>query len=266
MIDWIDLEGKVVIVTGGSMGIGETIVKGLIQNNAKVAIFDLIENTELNASPDVFYVHCDITKKDSVTTSVKKVFEKYGVIDALVNNAGVNKPNLLVDYYNGDPEHEMSEEELLLMFDVNQKGPYLCAQTVSRYYIAQKSGVIVNISSEAGKEGSKGQSGYSSTKGALNSFTLSWAKELGAFNVRVVGVEPGINVPTPMGNPEHVKKLAYTRGIDPSNVENDYTKIIPLGRVGELSEVADLVQYLISDHASYINGTIINVTGGKSRG
>ena len=91
-------------------------------------------------------------------------------------------------------------------------------------------------------------------------------KELGAYNVRVVAVAPGINEPTPMGNPEHVKELAYTRGQEAGSVSTDYQKVIPLGRVGKLDEIADLVTYLLSDHASYITGTIMNITGGKSRG
>ena len=115
-------------------------------------------------------------------------------------------------------------------------------------------------------EGSTGQSIYSATKGALNSFTLSWAKELGRFNIRVVGIAPGINEPTPMGNPEHVKALAYTRGMEAGSVSTDYMKIIPLGRPGRLEEIADLVTYLLSGRSSYISGTIVNITGGKSRG
>ena len=85
-------------------------------------------------------------------------------------------------------------------------------------------------------------------------------------NIKVIGVAPGINEPTPMGNPRHVEDLAYTRGVKASDVSKDYTKVIPLGRVGKLEEIADLVSYLMSDHSSYITGTIINITGGKSRG
>lgn len=132
--------------------------------------------------------------------------------------------------------------------------------------VKQKSGVIVNITSEAGMEGSKGQSIYAASKGALNSFTLSWAKELGQYNIRVVGVSPGINEPTPMGAGTHMDDLAYTRGVQKEQIGTDYAKVIPLGRKGKLDEIADLVTYLVSDHASYITGTTVNVTGGKSRG
>lgn len=263
---WIDLSEKVVVVTGGSMGIGENVVANLLENGAKVVIADRVENKKQVENSEVTFISCDITKKIDVDNLVKQTITKYGRIDGLVNNAGINRPNLLIDYYHNDSIHEMSENELDLMYQVNQKGLFLMSQAVAREMIKQSSGVIVNISSEAGMEGSEGQSGYSSTKGAVNSFTLSWAKELGRFNIRVIGVAPGINEPTPMGNPRHVEKLAYTRGTEADNVKNDYKKIIPLGRVGKLQEIADLISYLQSDHSSYISGTIINITGGKSRG
>lgn len=263
---WIDLGGKVIIVTGGSMGIGQHIVETLTACNAKVVIADISASDICEKNDLIFYVPCDVTKLDSVKSMVQKVTEKYGRIDGLVNNAGVNRPRMLVDYYNGDPYYENDEEDFNFMMDVNVKGVMFCAQAVARVMIRQRSGVIINMSSEAGMEGSKGQSIYSASKGAVNSFTLSWAKELGQFNIRVVGVAPGINEPTPMGNPKHVRERAYTRGQNPDQADVDYKNVIPLGREGLLDEVADYVTYLLSDHASYITGTINNITGGKSRG
>lgn len=127
-------------------------------------------------------------------------------------------------------------------------------------------GVIINISSESGMEGSVGQSLYSATKGAVNSYTRSWAKELGKFGIRVVGVAPGINEKTGLTTPEYNKALAYTRNISVDQLDYGYEKSIPLGRVGKLDEIAYLVSFLASDKASYITGTVINITGGKSRG
>lgn len=263
---WIDLSDKVVIVTGGSMGIGAHIVENLLENGAKVAIADMAVNQEFQKNENIFYISCNVAKKSDVEEMVNAVVEKFGKIDGLINNAGVNRPRMLVDYYNNDIRHETSEEDFDFMINVNQKGVFLCAQAVARVMINQKSGVIVNTSSEAGMEGSKGQSVYSATKGAVNAFTLSWAKELGEFHIRVLAIAPGINEPTPMGNPKHMADLAYTRGIDPKNITTDYKQMIPLGRVGKLDEIADLVSFLVSDHSSYMTGTIINITGGKSRG
>lgn len=264
--EWIDLSGKVVIVTGGSMGIGAHIAESLLKNHAKVVVADMTENDLYREHKDVMFVKCDVTNKAQVEAMVDKTVETFGRLDGIVNNAGVNRPRMLVDYYHGDAAHENSEDDFDFMMGVNVKGVMFCAQAAARVMIKQQNGVILNVSSEAGMEGSKGQNIYSATKGAVNSFTLSWAKELGAYNIRVVAVAPGINEPTPMGNPEHVKELAYTRGQAAENVSTDYQKVIPLGRVGCLDEIADLVNYLLSDHASYITGTIMNITGGKSRG
>ena len=261
---WIDLSGKIVIVTDGASGIGLKIAENLYKNNAAVIICDLNESEAVKNISDCF-ISCDITKKSSVEEMVKKVTEKYGKIHALVNNAGVNRPRLLVDFYKKNDKYEAKEEDFDFIVNVNQKGPFLCAQAVVRGMIDEKEGVIVNISSEAGVEGSVGQSIYSATKGALNSFTRSWAKELGKFNIRVVGISPGINKRTGMNSDENYQALAYTRGLDPNNIDEDYTGSIPLGRAGEHEELGDLVSYLISDHASYITGTTLNITGGKSR-
>lgn len=181
-----------------------------------------------------------------------------------MNNAGVSRPRMLVDYYGDHPEYELTEEDFDFMTNVNQKGVFLCSQAVAKVMVKQKSGVILNMSSEAGLEGSKGQSCYSGNKAAVHAFTMAWAKELGAFNIRVVGLAPGINERTPMNSEENFKALAYTRGQDPTQVHSDYSGIIPLGRAGKMTEIADLISYLASDHASYISGTTINITGAKS--
>ncbi|WP_026931931.1 sorbitol-6-phosphate dehydrogenase subunit [Glycomyces tenuis] len=262
-MEWLGLAGKVVAVTGGSSGLGEATAASLLAQEARVVALDV--NPAATASA-VETIHCDVTEASSVHAAFEQIASTYGRLDVLANFAGVNRPGLLVDYYKADASKEASVEQFDLQVAVNQKGPFLCAQAAARMMIAQRSGVIVNVSSEAGAEGSVGQSIYAATKGALNSFTLSWAKEWGRFGIRVVGVAPAINEPTPMGNPEHVAALAATRGMDADSVEADYTTRIPLGRPGRHHEIADLVTYLASDRASYITGTTIAVTGGKSRG
>jgi sorbitol-6-phosphate 2-dehydrogenase len=264
MDTWMNLDGKVVIVTGAASGVGASIAQVLTANNARVVVADLRTNDDVASYSDRF-IQCDTTSKASVEAMVSEAVDAYGHIDALVNNAGVNRPRLLVDFYGTRPEFEASEADFDFVTNVNQKGPFLCAQAVARHFIPRREGVIVNISSEAGTEGSAGQSIYSATKSALNGFTRSWAKELGQFGIRVAGVAPGINKRTNMNSDANYEALAYTRGLDPQNIDTDYATNIPLRRVGELTEIADLVSYLISDHASYITGTTLNVTGGKSR-
>lgn len=262
---WLGLEDKVAIVTGGASGIGSLITKHLLNTGAKVIVADL--NNEKGEKEDgAYHIPCNVTNKSSVTRMVEEVMGIFGKVDILVNNAGVNLPRLLVDDRGEKPEYELSEKDFDFMVSVNQKGPFLCAQAVAKQMIINRKGIIINISSEAGVEGSAGQSCYSATKAALNGFTRSWAKELGKFNIRVVGIAPGINEKTGLTTEAYNEALAYTRGTTVDKLGLDYSKSIPLGRVGKLNEIGDLVTYLASDRSSYITGTTVNITGGKSRG
>ena len=135
-------------------------------------------------------VQCNVTDPESVKAMMAEILNKYGHIDAIVNNAGINLPRLLVDVKGEKPQYELDAASFDKMFAVNVKGLFLCAQAAAREMVKQGHGVIVNMSSESGKEGSQGQSAYSATKGAVDSFTRSWAKELGKYNIRVVAVAP----------------------------------------------------------------------------
>ena len=214
----------------------------------------------------VYCVQCNVADLESVEKMVDLVVAKYGRIDALVNNAGINLPRLLVDVVGEKPEYELNLHTLNKMFDVNVKGTFLCAQACAKQMLKQGKGVILNMSSESGKEGSQGQSAYAATKGAIDSFTRSWAKELGKYNIRVLACAPGIMEKTGLRSESYNEALAYVRGCKTNEVQEDYAKVIPLGRVGKLEEVGDVVSYLISDRASYISGTTINISGGKTRG
>ena len=263
---WLDLSKKVVIVTGGSNGIGEKIVENLVGNGAKAIVADIVKNNQHDGNKSIDYIKCDISNKSEIEEMVKIVVDKYGRIDALVNNAGVGRLGMLVDYHGGNPEYEANEDDFDFMVRINQKGTFLCSQDVARVKIQQQTGVIISITSEAGIEGSIGQSLYAGTKAAVHAFGLSWAKELGPYNIRVIGVEPGVNERTNLSDEKMLKTQAYIRGQASDNIYGDYRKKIPLGREGKLNEIADLISYLISDHASYITGTTINITGGKSKG
>ncbi|AEG41301.1 SDR family oxidoreductase [Lactobacillus kefiranofaciens] len=266
MNDWLNLEDKVYIVTGGSSGIGAAIVKELLGHGAKVVDADLNEPKEANEN--LTFCHTDVTNRKDVETTVESTISELGRIDGVVNNAGINLPRLLVDDKKPESQYEMTEQDWAKMFAVNVKSVMLMSQAVGRHLVSQKHGVIVNMSSEAGLEGSQGQSIYSATKGAINGFTRSWAKELGKFNVRVAGVAPGIMEATGLRTPSYENALAYTRNITVDQLRAGYksTTTTPMGRSGHLYEVADLVSYLLSERASYITGVTINVAGGKSRG
>ena len=265
MSNWLNLEGKVVIVTGGASGIGKHVVSCLQAAGANAVIVDMSVKTgdEIDGA---YCVACNVTDPASVQAMADAVVAKYGTIDAVVNNAGINMPRLLVDVQGEHPEYELSVDSFDKMFGVNVKGLFLVAQACARVMLKQGGGVILNMSSESGKEGSQGQSAYSATKGACDSFTRSWAKELGKYNIRVLAVAPGIMEATGRRTPAYNEALAYTRGVKPENLSTDYSKTIPLGRDGKLDEVGNTVAFLVSDRASYITGTTINVSGGKSRG
>lgn len=270
---WLDLEKKIVIVTGGTSGIGRAIAEGFAEQGSNVVIADVnpegeevIKELPGGAEKHLF-IKTDVTDYDNVKAMVAKTVDTYGKVDVLVNNAGVNFPRLLVDPEDPEGKYELNEKEFDLMVAINQKGVFLCAQAVAREMVKEGKGVIINMSSESGLEGSEGQSCYAATKAALYSFTRSWAKELGKHGIRVVGIAPGIMEKTALRSLEYEEALAYTRGKTVEELRAGYKNVsVPLGREGKLKEVADLTCFLASDRASYIHGVTYNITGGKSRG
>lgn len=266
MTDWLNIAGKTVIVTGASSGIGKSIVEELLKLDVKVANFDITDN-EID-HPNLFYVKVDVTSRKEVEDGVAKVVEHFSTVDALVNNAGINIPRLLVDPKDPHGKYELDDATFDKITTINQKGLYLVSQAVARILVEKKSGVIINMASEAGLEGSEGQSAYAATKAAVYSYTRSWSKELGKHGVRVVGIAPGIMEATGLRTLAYEEALGYTRGKTVEEIRAGYssTSTTPLGRSGKLSEVADLVAYYISDRSSYITGITTNVAGGKTRG
>lgn len=272
-MSWLSLEGKVAIVTGGACGIGRAVSEGLAEVGANVAVADINEEGAKEVAADLkdkfggnhIATATDVTSKESVAEMVQATLDAFGSVDILVNNAGINIPRLFVDPAG---KEELTEEIWDKVVSINQKGVFLCAQAVAREMMKSGSGgVIINMASESGMEGSEGQSVYAATKAAIYNLTRSWAKELGKHNIRVVGVAPGILEATALRTEEYERSLAYTRGITVKELRERYKKAaIPLGRSGKLSEVANTVCFLASDRAGYIHGTVINVSGGKTRG
>jgi sorbitol-6-phosphate 2-dehydrogenase len=271
-MSWLNLEGKVAIVTGGACGLGRAVCEGLAEVGAKVVVADIdsegaqkeVAQLKKKFGDGHISTNTNVTNKASVNAMIQAVLDAFGGIDILVNNAGINTPKLLVD---PTGKEELTEEIWDKVVLVNQKGIFLCAQAVARVMVqSSKGGVIINMASESGLEGSEGQSVYAATKAAIYNLTRSWAKELGRHNVRVVGVAPGILEATALRSEEYERALAYTRGITIEELRKRYKKAaIPLGRSGKLTEVANTVCFLASERAGYIHGTVINVSGGKTR-
>ncbi len=271
-MSWLNLEGKIAIVTGGACGIGKAVCEGLAEVGVNTVVADINKegasktaaNLEKKFGGNHIPIATNVTEKENVDSMVQKALDAFSRIDILVNNAGILIPCLLVDPAG---KEEITEQIWDKMIDINQKGYYLCAQAAARVMIKTGTGgVIINMTSESGMEGSQGQSVYAATKAAIYSMTRSWAKELGKHNIRVVGIAPGIVEATALRSDEYERAVAYTRGITVEQFRKKYENIsIPLGRSGKLNEIANTVCFLASERSSYIHGTIINVSGGKSR-
>ena len=183
-MSWTDLTDKVVIITGGAAGIGLAVAKGFVEVGAKVVIADFAEDVGANAviqanesgDGEAIFAKCYVTSRNDVEAMVKTAVERFGSVDVLVNNAGINVPRLLVDPAG---KEELTEDVWDKVFAVNVKGQFLCAQAAARVMLEQDNGgVLINMSSESGLEGSDGQSVYAATKAANQNLTRSWAKEL----------------------------------------------------------------------------------------
>lgn len=177
MQTWLNLQDKIIIVTGGACGIGLAIVEELLAQGANVQMVDIHGGDgQYEGHKGYQFWPTDISSAKEVNHTVAEIIQRFGRIDGLVNNAGVNFPRLLVDEKAPAGQYELNEAAFEKMVNINQKGVFLMSQAVARQMVKQHDGVIVNVSSESGLEGSEGQSCYAATKAALNSFTRSGRK------------------------------------------------------------------------------------------
>lgn len=241
------LKDKVCIVTGGSRGLGFATALKFAEEGARVSICDVNEEGLNNAVQEIKKVNTevmsfivDVTNKDAIENMVKTNMDKYGRVDVLVNNAGILMDAQL---------HKMTEEQFDKVIDVNLKGTYLCTRAVVDIMREQESGAIINLSSLAGVYGNFGQTNYAATKAGVVGFTKTWAKELGRKGIRTNCIAPGLI------ESEMMRKL-------PENVLKAMEKMIPLQRLGNPEEIANVAAFLASDEASYVNGVTIEVSGG----
>lgn len=242
-----NMNDKVVLVTGSARGIGFRIAEMFAEKGAKTVILDINQEIVDKAVEDLkargfeaFGYILDVTNAELVETVFKQVNKELGSLDVLINNAGITKDNLIM---------RMKEAEWDAVINVNLKGTFNCTQKISRYMMKQKSGVIINIASVIGIMGNAGQANYAASKGGIIALTKSTAKELASRNIRANAVAPGF-IETDM-----------TASLSEEVVEN-YAKAIPLGKMGQTEDIANLCLFLASDGAKYITGQTINVDGG----
>ena len=242
------LKNKNVIITGGSRGIGKAIAEKFAQNGANLAItcikmsdeaLDLVKNLESLGVKAKAY-ESDASDFESAIKLAENVFNDFGSIDVLVNNAGITKDNLLL---------RMSEEDFNDVMKVNMNSVFNNTKAVLRQMLKQKNGSIINLSSVVGVKGNAGQSNYSSSKAAIIGFTKSVALELGSRNIRCNAIAPGF-IETEM-----------TKALQQDQI-NEWAESIPLKRSGKPEDVANTTLFLASDMSSYITGQVMNVCGG----
>lgn len=247
----MDLTGKVAIVTGAASGIGRATVQAFVNCGAAVTInfnrnesgAELLRKQITDSGGKVITVRADVTKAADVEALIKKTKDEFGAVDVLVNNAGslIERLRIL----------DMSEERWDQVIDLNLKSAYLCSKAVAPTMIEQKSGVIINLSSIAGRNGGAlGSMHYAAAKGGLISFTKGLAKELAPHGIRVNAVAPGV-IDTP-----------YHEQFSTPEMMKNYVSAIPLGRVGTSEDVAKVIAFLASDAAAYLIGETIEVNGG----
>ena len=245
-----DLKGKKILVTGATRGIGRAIVESLAEQGAHV-IFNFREGKEdvanemgehlksIGATAAIF-VMFDVTNTEQIKTALDAFSKEHGVIEGLVNNAGISRDQLVL---------RMKEEDVAATLDTNLKGAIMVAQTLSRGFLRAENASVVNISSIVGLMGNAGQIAYAASKAGMIGLTKSLAKELGAKNVRCNAICPGF-IDTDMTDAlKEETKEGYLSGI-------------PMKRFGTTQEVANLVNFLLSNASSYITGESIKIDGG----
>jgi 3-oxoacyl-[acyl-carrier protein] reductase len=251
--EMFDITGKVAIVTGGASGIGRAIALDLAKFGASVVIADMalqsarkvVREIE-SAGGKALAIKTDVTDSKDVELMAQQTGKKFGRIDILVNNAGIVGRCTVMD---------MKEDDLERTLEVNLKGVFLCSQTVAKYMVEQKSGKIVNIGSSMSSRGSVcnlsgGGADYCASKAAAQAFTRTLAMELAPCGINVNAVAPGItNTPMHVGLWEGAQLY--------------YESSVPLGRLAEPEDIADVVLFLVTDAARYITGQTIHVNGGQ---
>jgi 3-oxoacyl-[acyl-carrier protein] reductase len=238
---------KVAIITGAASGIGEATAQKFAKEGAKVAVCDINVDEARRVAKGIadqgghaLAFHIDVTDKVSIARMVEQVMAAWGRIDTLVNNAGIVQDAQF---------KKMTDEQFERVIDVNLKGVYNCTKAVVDIMLEQHSGCILNASSIVGLYGNFGQTNYAATKFGVIGMVKTWARELGRKGIRANAICPGfVETPILKTMPEKVIRMMEER--------------VPLGRLARPEEIANTYAWLASDEASYINGAVIEVSGG----
>lgn len=245
------LAGKTALVTGGSRGIGEAIVRKFAEQGANVAFTYRSSEDRAKTLADelsgngvtVKHFQSDASSFEAAGQLIELALQEFGTIDVVVNNAGVTQDNLLL---------RMSEEQWDDVIQTNLKSVFNMTKNVAKQMLKQKQGSIINLSSIIGMRGQGGQSNYAASKAGIIGFTKSMADELGSRNIRCNAIAPGL-IETDM-----------TNALD-DQTRNEYMKEVPMKRIGKPEEVANTAVFLASDLSTYVSGQVLSVCGALYR-
>ncbi len=249
----MEIKGKVAVITGGARGIGKQFAYDLLKKGAKVVVCDIneefLQNTEKFFKDNGFEIDCyklDVTNEKEVENVFNEIAEKYNGFDIAVNNAGIVKDHLLIKK-NGENLEKFPLEDWNKVIAVNLTGVFLCAREAAYQMVRyNKKGVIVSMSSIS-REGNIGQTNYTATKAGVSAMTVTWAKELSRYGIRVAAIAPGY-IDTELTAPI------------PEKIKEKLKAMIPLGRFGTKEEISKSLIFIIEN--DYITGRTIEVDGG----
>jgi 3-oxoacyl-[acyl-carrier protein] reductase len=245
----VDLRGKKVVLTGGVRGLGRCMLDELVSKEAKVAVFDIDAQGlhELKERSGVYCINCDVSNYEQVVAATSEYHKHFGAADVLINNAGILYSASLVKIgASGIEKHDVALWNRVLAADLSSVF-YMTVCIVEKMIMTRTRGVIMNISSVSAS-GNAGQSAYSAAKAGVNALTATWAKELGAMGIRVVGVAPGFT------------ETDSTKQALSDAVLQDIVNKVPLRRLGRPEEIADGVLSVIEN--DFFNGKVIELDGG----
>lgn len=253
------MDGKVIIITGGSSGMGAALAKDFAKRGAKVAIFDLDKLKGMHVIQEIgnlkgkaLFFEVDVTNKQEIEAKVEIVEKELGPITSWINSAGISR---MVPFLSS------SEELWDLTMNVNLKATFLCCQVAIKKMLEHGKGEIINMSSLSGKKASSWQTVYCASKFGVQGLTQSIAKEFASDNIRINSICPGI-VQTEMW--EKLKyEYAQKRNINPEEVMPYFEQNIPMHRLVEMEDVINAAVFLLTDNSSYLTGQSINLAGGE---
>jgi len=251
----MNLQGKTIVITGGAQGLGLEMAKMCAAQGAQLALIDMNESqlqqakTELGSQATVRTYLANVAVEAEVEATFAAIDSDFDGIDGLINNAGILRDGLLLKFKDGELQSKMSLQQFQSVIDVNLTGVFLCGREAAASMVKRgRKGVIINMSSVA-RSGNMGQTNYAAAKAGVVAMTVTWARELGRYGIRVGAIAPG------------VIRTAMTDAMKPE-ARDRLEKMKPVGRLGEATEIAHTAKYIFEN--DFFTGRVLEIDGGIS--